>query len=147
MEVSVGIDINRPSEDVFEYIADMSNNPQWQNGQERCEWTSEPPLRLGSTYDQEARFLGKAIHSSFEVVEYEPGSRIRIRSTAGTMPIDVTRTVSPIDEGSCHVEALVKGDTPTIFRPLGPLMKTMVGRNVRKDYEQLKQLLENGSGS
>ena len=37
---------------------------------QECRWTSEPPLRLGSTYDQEAKFLGKAIVSSFEVIEF-----------------------------------------------------------------------------
>ena len=90
----------------------MANNPRWQNGQQSCEWTSEPPLRLGSTYDQSARFLGRDIVSSFEVVEFDPGRRIRIVTTSGTMPIDVTREVEPIGDDRCRVGATVKGDPP-----------------------------------
>lgn len=142
MEVTASIEIDRPAGEVFGYLADMENNPKWQNGQERCTWTSEPPLRLGSTYDQEARFLGKQIVSSFEVVEFEADRTIRIKTTGGTMPIDVTRTVSPSGEGSCSVSAIVRGDAPGVMRLLGPLMKVIVGRSVRQDYGRLKVLLE-----
>ncbi len=42
---------------------------------ERCVWTSEPPIGVGSTYDQQARFMGREIVSSFEVVEFVPGRK------------------------------------------------------------------------
>ena len=99
LEVEASLDIERPAADVFTYLADMSNNPKWQRGMKACTWTSEPPLRLGSTYDQEASFLGKKIVSSFEVVEFVAGERIRIKTTGGTMPIDVTRTVEAKPDG------------------------------------------------
>lgn len=142
MEVTSSIEIARDADDVFAYLADMSNNPQWQSGQQRCEWTSPAPHGLGSTYDQEARFLGKTIVSAFEVVEYEPGRVIRIKTTGGTMPIDVTRTVRPTGDRSTRVEAIVRGDPPRWMAMLGPVMRRMVQRSVRQDYEQLKTLLE-----
>ncbi len=141
-EITVDIVIDRPADDVFAYLADMANNPDWQRGQERCTWTSDPPLRLGSTYDQEARFLGRAIVSSFEVVELEPGRRIRITSTGGTMPIDVTRTVEPLDGGRCRVGAEVRGEAPMPMRLLGPLLDRLVRRSVEGDYRRLKERLE-----
>lgn len=145
--VTASVEIDRPSGEVFDYIADMANNPAWQRGQERCTWTSEPPLRLGSTYDQEARFLGRRIVSSFEVTELEPGRRIRIVSTAGPMPIDVTRTVEPLDGDRCRVLAEVTGQPPGAFRFLGPLLDRMVERSVRGDYRRLKAQLEGASTS
>lgn len=140
--IKVSIEIDRSSEDVFAYIADMSNNPKWQKGQQECVWTSEPPLRLGSTYDQSARFLGKEITSSFEVVEYEPGSRIRIVTTSGTMPIDVTREVHSLPNGGSKVSATVIGDPPRLMKLLGPVLDALVKTSVRKDYERLSSLLE-----
>lgn len=141
-DITTSAEIARPADDVFAYVADMANNPRWQQGQQRCEWTSEPPHGLGSTYDQEARFMGRTIRSSFEVTEFEPGRLIRIVSTAGTMPIDVTRTVEPISGASCTVSARVQGDPPAFFKIFGPLLDRMVKRNVTKDYERLKALLE-----
>lgn len=142
IEVSASVAIDRSAADVFEFLADMSNNTKWQKGMRACTWTSEPPLRVGSTYDQEASFLGKKIVSSFEVVELEPSERIRIRTTRGTMPIDVTRSVEAHGDGSCIVSAVVRGDSSKVFRVAEPLMRTMVERSVRADYRRLKELLE-----
>ena len=142
IEVTAEVTIDRPPPDVFAYLADMENNPTWQRGMQACTWTSEPPLRLGSTYDQTARFLGKDIVSSFEVTEFEPGERIRIVTTGGSMPIDVTRTVADDGAGGAIVRAVVRGDSSGIFRIAAPLMKFMVGASVRADYKRLKAELE-----
>lgn len=142
MEITSSIEIERPASEVFAFVADMSNNTRWQGGQQRCDWTSEPPIGVGSTYDQEAKFLGRAIVSSFEVTEFEADRLIRIVSTAGTMPIDVTRTVEQLGQRRCRVTARVKGDPPGLMRLAGPLMKRLVGRNVDRDYDRLKALLE-----
>jgi len=142
MEIATTIEIERPADTVFAYLADMANNPSWQNGQERCEWTSDPPIGEGSTYDQHARFLGKQIVSSFEVVDFVPGEVIRITSTGGTMPIDVTRRVRPLGESRSVVEAVVKGQPPLMMRLLGPVLRVLVARSVRADYRRLKALLE-----
>ena len=141
-DISASIEIARPAAEVFAYIANMANNPRWQRGQQSCEWTSEPPLRLGSTYDQVASFLGKTIRSSFEVTEFEPGHRIRIVSTGGTMPIDVTRTVEALDVGRCQVSARVRGEAPRAMRLLGPLLDRMVRSSVQRDYARLREILE-----
>lgn len=143
-DISTSIEIARPAEEVFAFVADMANNPDWQKGQQSCEWTSEPPLRLGSTYDQTASFLGKTITSSFEVTEYEHGHRIRIVSTQGSMPIDVTRTVEPLGPDRCRVGARVRGTAPRAMRLLGPLLDRMVRSSVEKDYRRLRDLLERG---
>ena len=141
-DITSSIDIGRPADDVFEFVADMTNNPRWQKGQQRCEWTSPPPLSVGSTYDQEARFLGRTITSSFKVTEFEPGRRIRIETVGGTMPIDVTRTVDPVSAGRSRVTARVRGSAPGPLRLLGPLLDRLVQRSVDADYERLKALLE-----
>jgi len=142
VKVTSSIEINRPAAEVFELISDMSENPRWQKGQVRCTWTSDPPIGLGSTYDQEARLLGKSIRSTFEVTEYEQGERIRIVSTTGTMFIDVTRTVEPLGKDSCKVGAVVRGDATGAMRLLGPLLPRVVRSSVGKDYQRLKEILE-----
>ena len=142
IEVTTSVSILRSSDDVFAYLADMANNPSWQKGMRSCTWTSEPPVGIGSTYGQTASFLGKTIESSFEVVEFEVGERIRIRTVGGTMPIDVTRTVTDRPAGTCTVGAIVRGDSSKLFKIADPVMKRMVERSVRADYARLKQLLE-----
>lgn len=144
IEVQVDIDVDRPADEVFAYWSDWANNPQWQQGMERCTWTSEPPLRLGSTYDQEARFLGRPVLSSFEVVEFEPDRRVRVVSTGGTMPLDITREVTPRPDGGTTLHATIRGGPEGVLSAFDPLTRRMVARNVHKDYARLQALLDAG---
>lgn len=144
LEVKESVEIDAPAVEVFAYIADMSRNTEWQKGMQECRWTSEPPLKLGSTYDQVAGFLGKEIVSSFEVTEYVEGERIRIESTAGSMPLDITRSVEPLSETRCRVSARVRGDASGVFSLASGLLKPMVARSVKGDYRRLKEQIEAG---
>ena len=141
-EVSTSITIDKPADEVFDFVADMSNNPRWQKGQVSCQWTSPPPIAVGSTYDQVAKFAGRTIKSSFRVSEFEPGELIRIESTSGPMPIDVTRTVTPLSDTSCEVSAIVRGEPPGAARHLSGQVDKLVQRNVSADYERLKEWFE-----
>ena len=141
IEIEVTIEVDRPPEEVFAYWSDWTNNPRWQSGMERCTWTSEPPLRVGSTYDQEARFLGRPVRSSFEVVEYEPDRRVRIRTTKSTLPLDITREVEPLPGGGTALHATIRGAPPGLLRLFDPLTRRMVARNVHADYARLRKLL------
>jgi uncharacterized membrane protein len=142
IEVKVTIDVEQPPEAVFEFWAEWSNNPIWQKGMESCTWTSEPPLRLGSTYDQRASLMGRPIISSFEVVEYEPGTKLRIKTTESSIPLDITRQVSPRPNGGTTLNATIRGNPTGLMRLLNPLTKRMVRRNVHKDYRLLKEYFD-----
>ena len=133
--------VARPVEEVFAYLSDMAKNPEWQNGMESCEWTSEPPIGVGSTYTQQASFMGRPIHTDFEVVEFEDGRRIRIRSTKSTFPLDITRSVESEGEGA-RVRASIRGEPSGLMGLLAPLTKPMAQRSIRQDYQRLKSLLE-----
>ena len=147
IEVTSDIAVRCTPAAAFAVLADMARNPEWQKGMRTCEWTSSPPPGVGSTYDQEASFLGRTIRTSFEVTEFVADERIRIVSTVSTFPIDVTRTVEPAGANHTHVSAVVRGEPGRMFGFAGPLMRAMVGRSVRGDYRRLKALLEGGQSA
>jgi hypothetical protein len=141
MELNSSVVVVRGAPEVFEYLADMSNNPDWQKGMKSCRWTSDGEIGVGSTYDQVATMMGREIRSSFEVTEFEPGRLIRIVTTESSFPIDVTRSVDPVGDES-KVSAIVRGDSSGFFKLAEPVMKRMVKRSVDGDYARLKSLLE-----
>ena len=55
IEVRASVFIQRPHAEVFGVISDFENNPRWQSGMVEAKFTSDGPLRVGSTYDQVAR--------------------------------------------------------------------------------------------
>lgn len=141
LRVETSVRINRPSDEVFDFISNFENNPLWQSGQVEARFTSEGPLRVGSTYNQVAKFLGRRIESTFEVLEYEPGRKVKAASTSGSFPITFTRMVEARD-GGAEVSAVVEGDASGFFKLAEPLLARMVQRSVDADYRNLKQILE-----
>ncbi|MBX2802517.1 MAG: SRPBCC family protein [Myxococcales bacterium] len=142
MQIQSSIEIDRPADEVFDFVSNFENNPRWQSGMRHAQFTSEPPLRVGSTYEQRATFLGRAIVTTFEVTDLKPGRSVSIASIESTFPIQVVREVLPLSEGRCRVTAHVAGQTEGWFRLLGPVMRFMVKRSVDGDYATLKRMLE-----
>lgn len=146
IQVKASVHIRRSPEEVFAYLSNFENNPKWQSGMVSARFTSPGPLRVGSTYSQEARFLGRPVLSEFDVIEYEPGRRVKITSSSGTFPITVTRFVEPDGDGDggTRVSAIVEGDASGVYRLAEPLLRSIVQRSVQGDYERLKRVLEGG---
>ncbi|HTJ77169.1 MAG TPA: SRPBCC family protein [Acidimicrobiales bacterium] len=139
------VEIDRPAAEVFAFLEDVTNNTQWLKGMRSCTWTTEPPVRVGSRYEQVAEFLGKEIRTSFEVTAHEPGRLVTIRSREGSsFPLTVTRLVEPIDDQRSRVIETVESDPGGFYRIAQPVLRAMVARNIARDYRSLKTLLEGG---
>lgn len=144
MKLASSVEIDRPADEVFRVIADFSRNPEWQRGMKSAHWTSEPPVDVGSTYEQVARFLGRDVVTTFEVVAHEPGRSITIESRQSSFPIKVTRAVEPMGPDRTRVSAHIVGEPGRFFRLFGPLLRMTAERSVRSDYDRLRRLLEEG---
>jgi uncharacterized membrane protein len=141
--VEISVEIDRPADEVFAYLDEVTNNTAWLKGMRSCTWTTEPPARVGSRYEQVAQFLGKEIRTSFEVTAREPGRLVTIESREGSsFPLTVTRRVEPIGANRCAVVETVEGDPSGFYRVAQPLLRVMVARNIKRDYRRLKTRLE-----
>lgn len=141
IKVETSVVIACPPEEVFAYISNFENNPQWQSGMQEASFTSEGPLDVGSTYTQVAQFLGRRVESTFEVIEYQPNRMVKASSTSGSFPITFTRIVEPAGIGT-KVTAVVEGDASGFFKLAEPVLARMVQRSVGADYANLKHKLE-----
>ena len=141
--VTVQVRIDRPADEVFVFLEDVANNTQWLRGRVSCSWTTEPPVRVGSRYEQLARFLGKRIRTSFEVTAHKQGELVTISSREGSsFPLTVTRQVEPLGTDRCLVTETVESDPRGFYRIARPVLRWLVQRNIRRDYLRLKTLLE-----
>jgi uncharacterized protein YndB with AHSA1/START domain len=135
--VTVATDIDAPPGDVFGVIADFEQGPRWQPNMREARWTTPPPPRVGSTFEQRARFMGRDMNAGYEVTEYDPPLVVTIRSTTGPFPITVRRVIEPHGRGTRVTETSSGGP-----RVLSPLMKPVLRRTLKRDYRHLKELLE-----
>jgi uncharacterized membrane protein len=143
--ITVQIEIGRPPEEVWEYLANAEHNPEWLTNMSSCRWTSEPPIRVGSRYEQAARFLGKEVNTTFEVSALDPGRLITITSLPGSsFPLTITRKLDPDGQHACVVTEIAGGDASGFYRVAEAPMRIMVRRNITSAYRKLKHLLEAG---
>jgi uncharacterized membrane protein len=148
LDVSVEIDVRRPAGEVFAYLEDAENNTEWIPNMVSCRWTTGPPIGIGSRYEQLSKFLGREVRTNFEVTRHQPGRLIAIQSREGSsFPITVTRSVEPLPGSSTHVREDVQGDASGFYAIATPLLKWMVVRNIRRDYRNLKRVLEGRTAS
>lgn len=141
MILSAQRSIARPAAEVFAFLADATNNPEWQRGMRRCEWLSGGPIAVGSQYRQEASFLGRAVISVFEVKEFVAGFRVVVETIESTFPIHVERSEELTGPQSCRVTATIGGG-PKVPRFAEPIVIWLAQRSVTADYNRLVELLE-----
>lgn len=136
--------INRSVADVSQYAADPDNAPQWDENIKSVEWITARPVQVGSRIDFVARFLGRRLAYTYEVVELVPGRRLTMRTPGPPFPMETTYTWET-EHGATRMTLRNRGRPNGFSAWLAPLMSFMVGRANRKDLLLLKRRLEGNS--
>jgi uncharacterized membrane protein len=134
--------IARPIADVAAYAGDPSNAPTWYDNIHSVEWKTPPPARVGSIVEFVARYLGRTLRYSYELVEWEPGQRLVMRTQQGPFPMETTYTWSETADGSTRMTLRNRGEPTGFSKVMAPVMKPAMRRANRKDLAKLKALLE-----
>jgi uncharacterized membrane protein len=139
--------VERPPDEVFRFLTDLSNVPAWQSG--AVEVRAAPKsVDVGATYVEALRFLGRRFEATLEVTEYEPGRRFSLRALSGPIPFQVRHRLEPEKDGAAtriHVE--LEGEPDGLFRFAGPLVMRNAQRQLEDDFATLKEMVEAGGGA
>ena len=126
---------------VAAYAGDPSNAPEWYANIDSVRWQTAPPVALGSRMDFEARFLGRRLSYTYEVVELVPGERLVMRTSDGPFPMETTYTWSDAREGTTM--SLRNRGTPSGFSKVAaPVMRRAMNAAMTKDLVRLADRLE-----
>ncbi len=142
MKIEVSAVINRPIEEVFAYVSDMTNHTRWNSELVELKKTSEGPVGVGTTYTSEIKLLGRRLEGTFEILEYEPSHKIALKTSAGPISIvsDVF-TFEPVASGT-KLTHVVEGETGGFFRLAEPVVVRLIQRQWETNFAVLKELLE-----
>jgi len=144
VDVQVETVISRPVAEVAGYAGDPSNAPEWYVNIRSVEWETDPPVRVGSRIAFVARFLGRRIAYTYEVVELVPGARLVMQTAQGPFPMRTTYTWAPVDGGT--LMTLRNDGEPSGFAKVtAPVMELAMRRATTKDLARLKARLEGRS--
>jgi uncharacterized membrane protein len=142
VDVQSAIVINRPVSEVSRYAADPDNAPLWYVNIKSVEWVTPPPAQVGSRVAFVAHFLGRRLTYTYELVEFIPGVRLVMCTSAGPFPMETTYTWESNADGTTRMTLRNRG-TPSGFSVwVAPLMAMAMRRANRKDLALLKKQLE-----
>ncbi|HEY1366777.1 MAG TPA: SRPBCC family protein [Gaiellaceae bacterium] len=142
VDVETEIEIQRPRSEVAAYASDPDHATAWYENIEAVEWESAPPVEVGSRVAFVARFLGRQLAYTYEIVELVPGERLVMSTSEGPFPMETTYTWDDTATGGTRMTLRNRGE-PSGFTKVGaPMMARAMRRANRKDLQRLKAILE-----
>ena len=141
------IEIERSQEDVFAYLDDLARHGEWQELLVSTDVQTEGPTRVGSRAMDTRRVPGgRTIQVTYEIVEHDPPRRSAFRGVDGPIPVVGSVNVEPAGEGRSRVTLELDFEhrgLAGLF--MAPIAKSQARKQVPKDQQKLKELLEAGA--
>lgn len=135
------ITINRPVEEVFAYVVDLQNGPEWQSGLLEVRQVTQGSPGVGSQYVAVRKVMGRKLEGVVEIVAYEPNKKAVIKSDSGTVPFEESYLFEPTTEGT-RITTVTKLHTSGFMGLAGPMIAGTLKREMDTAYGDLKDLLE-----
>ena len=76
MRFAQAIEVARPLEEAFAYVADLANAAEWDPGIVESHRTGEGPVGPGAEFDVVALFRSRPVPFRYRLVGYEQGRRV-----------------------------------------------------------------------
>ncbi len=142
VDVQTEIVIEHPLDAVAAYATDPSNAPEWYDNIDSVEWQGSPPATVGTAVTFVARFLGRRLEYTYEIVELAPSARLVMRTQQGPFPMETTYTWRAEGKDATHMTLRNRGEPAGFSRLFAPMMEPAMRRANRKDLAKLKRILE-----
>ena len=140
MRVERSTRIEKPSGDVFDYIADIRNDPTWHTDVLEAQSSTER-VGLGTVFTVKVKPSMGVSEGTMTVSQLEPGRRIEFQGRMGKMTPTVTNICAPDGNGT-RVTRRVELEPPGMMRLMSPMIKMMIGKANDGFLANLKRLLE-----
>ncbi len=140
IDISAEVAIDRSRADVAAFAMDPLNDPAWIGGVVESKALSDRPFGRGTKVARVAKFMGRRMEYTTEAVEYEPGAGVTMQADS---PFPMTIRYEFLErDGGTLARIRVRGEGSGFYRLAAPLLAMAVRRNVSRDLESLKRLLE-----
>ena len=137
MTFETAVHINRPVEDVFDYVAEPLNFPQWNSAVQAVRSTSPGELEVGSSYVMERELPGGRAENRLEIVARDRPREFAMRTTTGPTPL-LYRYRFDAADGGTDMTLDAEVELTGIASLAVPLAKRAVKRGVDDNLATLK---------
>jgi uncharacterized membrane protein len=135
------VTIHRPVQEVFAFLRDPDALPQWQAGVVEVETEQEGPMQAGSKITEIRKFLGKQLRSTLQITALDENRTLNLKVLEGPIPFSVNQDFEDLGD-STKITVVGEGEPGGLFKLAEPIVGKAAERQLKADFETLKDLLE-----
>ncbi len=133
--------INRPLNEVFDFVVDPSKEPEWQDGVIEAGFSPGSAPGVGAEVFEKRKFMGREMVSKFQVTQYEANKIFVGKVTEGPVKFEVSQTFEAVDGGT-KVSISIQGEPGGFFKLAEGMVKKQLQSQLASDFERAKKMLE-----
>jgi uncharacterized membrane protein len=142
MRVRASVDIARPIDEVFAYVADYANDPAWRAEVRDMRFLSDGPPGVGSRVRETAVLWGRRVVTESVITAHEPNRRVAFEAVAGPFRVSGSRTVEAVEDGTRLTYELEWRPGSRAGRLIAPAMGRSFQRTLDGNVERLRTIVE-----
>ena len=142
MRVEESIEINRPLQEVFDYVSDVGNYPEWMAHALEVLKDTEGPPQQNDRFIVAIKSVGRRFETPYERTSFEANRRYTDRAAGGPVPNQRWDSTFQEVPGGTRLTRAVEAELGGLLKVLEPLQKRAAERQLRKDLQTLKDVLE-----
>jgi hypothetical protein len=141
MLVQGGIVINRPIDEVFDFVADERNEPKYNPQMTRAEMVTEGPIGVGTKFHSVMTGVGRGADMTIEFTEFDRPRRLGSATHIPNMDINGTLLFAPQGQGT-KMQWLWNIEPRGLYKLLGPIVRWIGERQELAIWRGLKKVME-----
>ena len=144
--IHAAITINRPIDEVWEYVSDLRNKVEWFTGIKAVRMVSTGEHGVGTELELYVHLFGWRFTSYMRITDFVPPGRITMLSARSPVHYSGTYRLEPANDGTATnftLDAIVIAGS--FYRLFGPAFGPLLRITVQRRFAVLKRLLENAS--
>ena len=142
MKFQNSVEIDRPIDRVFEYVANPDKRTQWDGDLVETRRTSEGELGVGSTSEDIYEMNGQRMAFQTSIIEWSPPTTLGWRGVADSMTAEGHWTFEETDSGTRVNLAMEINTSNLIFKMMAPLMRGKMQKQMVETSLKMKQAAE-----
>jgi uncharacterized membrane protein len=140
-QIETVVEIQRPFEQVFAYLADLRNMTAWAEGIVEVEATAPEATGPGAAYRLVALLAGRRVTTPITITQYESGRMYASVTKLGPLIFHDHWEFTPSGDGT-RVRQVSDMHAAGLLAPLGWLAARLLGTRLAEDLRRAKRLLE-----
>ena len=142
MRVEESVEINRPLHEVFNYVSDVGNYPEWMAHALEVRKDTPGPPQQSDRFVVAIKSVGRRFETPYERTSYEADRRYTDRALGGVIPNQWWHSDFQEVPGGTRFTRSVDVESGGLLKLLEPLQKRTAESQLRKDLQTLKGVVE-----